>query len=739
MVTNQKRIKNEEGNTVISKDYEERKALCVLEKWKLGDPKGQLHLKGGESELQMDEREQQYTCNSDETLKTYVRQSHWIGIWMMAEYTSHENMKFDALTSGIGTVFPEEKAKKQEVKKWPVILVSVKLRLVHTAACPTRDMFGHIVFKYLMFTRLMRGIIRKAAVSTAADWQAVTCCPGRQKDGLFWGGSRWPQRLGIPRWALPPVPLERSVASLAVLCKQMSRIDSLLMGHSLHPVLLQCGNGFMSWSPEAQTLLLQMISLLNMDFLHKKLCMHLFTTLRKHGSEARAYDEVLLLGKKEEMIFSVLELTGSLPQLTAFPYTGNEYSEMYLLLFNMTKQLGARLSAERVDNTCQHTLKKNALQKAAVGHDTGYKVAHNTRTRAKPMKITKSKRNSYQSCSNASVSQLHLEELTGNYVLMASREQTRNKSDKLKKNSTGAGRPDINLVSGSPPKLPSAELHNFYNDTSDEDLNIFVKVRQASHDRITTRDIQGLCTRFNSDLKRSQLSLLRTVFCGTLGFSTTFQWETEMAVNGSDTSYLYKSIRQTGCYSTLDVLYSHTPTFTAEAVVPALGFLSPTNQPIEGASEGAEIQVEHISCPEARPLLCRGVSDDNDYCLWLSSILLFFEFGVQEIQHMKQSSELIKLFHRILVFAKPREALPFPKTYLSNCCWMHKGREVPPPLWGSARLSGLQQGTLEHFTQGNGGYHREKLPEAYVRSQQQLSLRPLDGNGAHKSTEESPT
>lgn len=30
--------------------------MCVLEKWKLGDPKTQLSLKGGESEFQMDER-----------------------------------------------------------------------------------------------------------------------------------------------------------------------------------------------------------------------------------------------------------------------------------------------------------------------------------------------------------------------------------------------------------------------------------------------------------------------------------------------------------------------------------------------------------------------------------------------------------------------------------------------------------------------------------------------------------
>lgn len=30
--------------------------MCVLEKWKLGDPKRQLYLKWGESEFQMDER-----------------------------------------------------------------------------------------------------------------------------------------------------------------------------------------------------------------------------------------------------------------------------------------------------------------------------------------------------------------------------------------------------------------------------------------------------------------------------------------------------------------------------------------------------------------------------------------------------------------------------------------------------------------------------------------------------------
>lgn len=49
----------------------------------------------------------------------------------------------------------------------------------------------------------------------------------------------------------------------------------------------------------------------------------------------------------------------------------------------------SRLSAERVDNTCQHALKKNALQKAAEGHDTGYKVAHNARTQAKSLKIVR--------------------------------------------------------------------------------------------------------------------------------------------------------------------------------------------------------------------------------------------------------------------------------------------------------------------------------------------------------------
>lgn len=41
--------------------------------------------------------EQQYTSNSDETLKAYVRQSHWIATGMIAEYISHENMKFGTL------------------------------------------------------------------------------------------------------------------------------------------------------------------------------------------------------------------------------------------------------------------------------------------------------------------------------------------------------------------------------------------------------------------------------------------------------------------------------------------------------------------------------------------------------------------------------------------------------------------------------------------------------------------
>lgn len=54
------------------------------------------------------------------------------------------------------------------------------------------------------------------------------------------------------------------------------------------------------------------------------------------------------------------------------------------------------------------------------------------------------------------------------------------------------------------------------------------------------------------------------------GFSTILQWETEIAVNSRDPSYLNKSIRQTGCYPTLDVLYSHTTLYstfmgTAEA------------------------------------------------------------------------------------------------------------------------------------------------------------------------------
>lgn len=60
-----------------------------------------------------------------------------------------------------------------------------------------------------------------AAVSMVPDWQAVMCCPGRQKDGLGWEGAVDPW-LGIPCWALPGVLLKRSVASLVLLCKQMS-------------------------------------------------------------------------------------------------------------------------------------------------------------------------------------------------------------------------------------------------------------------------------------------------------------------------------------------------------------------------------------------------------------------------------------------------------------------------------------------------------------------------------------
>lgn len=66
--------------------------------------------------------EQQYTCNSDETLKAYVRQSHWIGIQMMAEYISLENMKFGTLTSGIGTVSQKKRLSRGGLLCQPVVL-----------------------------------------------------------------------------------------------------------------------------------------------------------------------------------------------------------------------------------------------------------------------------------------------------------------------------------------------------------------------------------------------------------------------------------------------------------------------------------------------------------------------------------------------------------------------------------------------------------------------------------------
>lgn len=69
------------------------------------------------------------------------------------------------------------------------------------------------------------------------------------------------------------------------------------------------------------------------------------------------------------------------------------------------------------------------------------------------------------------------------------------------------------------------------------------------------------------------------------------------------------------------------------------------------------------------------------------------------------------------------EALLFPKTCLPNSSWVHKGREVPPH-WGSAGLSSPQQGALEHFTKGNGSYHREEEnpSEAYARRKQELKV-----------------
>lgn len=78
------------------------------------------------------------------------------------------------------------------------------------------------------------------------------------------------------------------------------------------------------------------------------------------------------------------------------------------------------------------------------------------------------------------------------------------------------------------------------------------------------KDIQRLCTRFNPERHEmgSALTAEDSILWHSLCFSTILQWETDMAVNSSDTSYLNKSMRQTGCYPTLD---SHTPTFVGHA------------------------------------------------------------------------------------------------------------------------------------------------------------------------------
>lgn len=47
----------------------------------------------------------QYACNSEETLKAY-RQSQSLGVQLMTEHISQENMKFDTLTYWMGTAFP---------------------------------------------------------------------------------------------------------------------------------------------------------------------------------------------------------------------------------------------------------------------------------------------------------------------------------------------------------------------------------------------------------------------------------------------------------------------------------------------------------------------------------------------------------------------------------------------------------------------------------------------------------
>lgn len=61
--------------------------------------------------------EWQYACNSEETLKAYVRQSHCLAVQLMTEYISQENMKFDTLTCWMVTAFPWTLT-EEESKQW---------------------------------------------------------------------------------------------------------------------------------------------------------------------------------------------------------------------------------------------------------------------------------------------------------------------------------------------------------------------------------------------------------------------------------------------------------------------------------------------------------------------------------------------------------------------------------------------------------------------------------------------
>lgn len=49
--------------------------------------------------------------------------------------------------------------------------------------------------------------------------------------------------------------------------------------------------------------------------------------------------------------------------------------------------------------------------------------------------------------------------------------------------------------------------------------------------------------------------------------------------------------------------------FFDRVVAPVLGLFSPTRQPVEGASGGAEPEVQHAPQPRGQTLLCRGSNE----------------------------------------------------------------------------------------------------------------------------------